>query len=350
MLSILGLDIGLIRFLSDEDKKSDLINSCFSVSTLLALIFSILFIAIVNNFSAELELLFRDYTYVLTFISFSVLMVIITLQSNVFLGFREGKLIFLQNIIGSLRLIIVVLLVSFGILGIIVSYGISILFAFVIGNFLLRGIISDYRLYPKIKLNLMRRLTSFALGNYIATVAENLPNYLLPLIVLNLLGPESSAYFAIAWAFSVLLMSVPKSAALSLFAEGSYAPSSVSKNVLRTVKFILVAMVPAFIIIILFGNYLLLMFGEQYSQNAYLVLVLFVLGGFPYSFNSIFVSVKRIEKNIKTIFIVYATIAIVYLSTSYLLINEYGLVGVGLGWLFTHSLVALAILLHKYIT
>ncbi|MCK4270201.1 MAG: oligosaccharide flippase family protein, partial [Methanogenium sp.] len=109
MFSILGLDIGLIRFLSSENKKSDLINSCFSISTVLALILSVVFVIGAKNFSTEFELLFQNSAYSATFILFSILMVMITLQSYIFLGFREGKFMFLQNIIGSLRLIIVIL-------------------------------------------------------------------------------------------------------------------------------------------------------------------------------------------------------------------------------------------------
>jgi len=345
MLSILGLDTGLIRFLSSENEKANLINSCFLVSTLLALIFAILFIHIAKNLSTEFSILFQNNAYALIFVLFAIFMVIITLQANVFLGLREGKYMFLQSSMGSSRLIIVIMLTSWGVLGILFSYGLAILFAFLVGNLLVRKVIDGYRLYPTIRLDLIQRLTSFSLGNYGASIVENLPTYLLPLVILHILGPEDNAYFAIAWAFSVLVMSIPKSAALSLFAEGSNDPSNILENVTKAIKFILAIMTPAFVAVIIFGRELLQIFGEQYSHNAYLLLILFILGGFPYSLNSVFISVKRIRKDIKSIVILHAIIALVYLSTSYLLINEYGLIGSGLSWTVTHSLIALAILL-----
>ena len=80
-------------------------------------------------------------------------------------------------------------------------------------------------------------------------------------------------------------------------------------------------MIPAFIAIIMFGKDLLQIFGEQYSHNSYLLLLSYVLGGFPYSFNSLFISVKRVKKDIRMIVLVHASVAIVYLSASYLFIS-----------------------------
>jgi O-antigen/teichoic acid export membrane protein len=205
--------------------------------------------------------------------------------------------------------------------------------------------INEYRFYPTIKFDLIRKLALFSLSNYIGSILENFPSYLLPLIILNMLGPEDNAYFSIAWAFSILLMSVPKSAALSLFAEGSHDPVSLTKNTTKAMIFVLIMMIPALIIIILFGNNILLIFGKQYSQNAYLILVLFVLGGIPYSFNSFFISMKRVKKEIKAIIIIYSAIALVYISTSYLFINKYGLVGTGYSWILTQSFIAFMIIL-----
>ncbi|RLF07952.1 MAG: hypothetical protein DRJ64_02030, partial [Thermoprotei archaeon] len=220
----------------------------------------------------------------------------------------------------------------FGALGIYASYGLTPILAFLLGFFLISRV-CKYRPFPSVKREVINDLFHFSSGNYIARIFEMLPTFVLPIMVVNVLGAEKNAYFYIAWQISMLLLAIPRWTSMSLLAEGSYNQEEIIWNARRAMKFILISLAVAIVGIFLFGKHLLWIFGEEYAKNSLDVLLILVLGSIPFAFNAVYASIKRVQKEIKPVIWVYGGIAIIALVAGYFLMQVYGIEGVGMSWL-----------------
>jgi O-antigen/teichoic acid export membrane protein len=99
------------------------------------------------------------------------------------------------------------------------------------------------------------------------------------------------------------------------------------------------------LLIFLVGSRLLLLFGGSYSVNATNLLWLLAVAAIPMSANNLFLTVARVRKNMYEVFVVSATVGILSLGLGYAMMLEFGLVGVGFGWLAAQATVAFALIM-----
>lgn len=340
MLSLLGFDISLVRFLPEREDKKELINSCLTISFIFSLALTIIFIAGIEIWSPSLSIIRENKFLLLLFIIFTAIAPLAGLQSSgVFVGFRKTEYSLVQTTVTLARIGIVPFLVAFGAFGIYASYGLTPILAFIFGIFLTSRIF-PYKLIPAVKREIVNDIFHFSSENYLARIFEKLPTFVLPIMVINMLGAETNAYFYIAWQISVLLLAVPRFTSMSLLAEGTYNREELRKNTKRAAKFIFILLGAAIIGIFLFGKYLLWIFGEEYARNSFEVLLILVLGSIPFAFNALYATIKRIQKENKPVIWVYGGIAVITLAVSYLLMQSMELTGIGLAWVVGNGVVA----------
>jgi hypothetical protein len=131
--------------------------------------------------------------------------------------------VFIKNTISSIaKLILPIFLVALGVYGIFMSMGIAIAVAFL---FSLVILILHFNYLPKpiIDRSIVKRMTKFSLGNYIAGFIGGLPVMVLPILITNSIGAKFSAYFYLDMMIANLLYIIPMATSQSLFAEGSYS-------------------------------------------------------------------------------------------------------------------------------
>lgn len=87
---------------------------------------------------------------------------------------------------------------------------------------LLPRVQKGYRPFPSVSKEVVNEMVHFSFANYAANMLWVLPQLILPLMVVNLLGAEQTAYFFIGWAVASILFVIPLATSFSLFAEGSY--------------------------------------------------------------------------------------------------------------------------------
>lgn len=340
MLSLLGFDISLVRFLPEREDKKELINSCLTISFIVSLALAIIFIAGIGIWSPSLSIIRENKFLLLLFIVFTAIAPLAGLQSQgVFVGFRKTEYSLVQTIVTLARIGIVPFLVAFGAFGIYASYGLTPVLAFGLGIFLTSRIF-PYKPSLAVKREVINDIFHFSSGNYLARIFEGLPGLVLPLLVINILGPEKNAYFFIAWQISFLLLAVPRFTSMSLLAEGSYNREELRSNTKRAMKFIFILLGAAIAAIFLFGKYLLWIFGAEYARNSFELLLLLVLGSIPFAVNALYATIKRVQKEMKPVIWVYGSIAVLTLVGSYLLIQSLGIIGVGIAWVVGNSVVA----------
>jgi len=166
-----------------------------------------------------------------------------------------------------------------------------------------------------------------------------MPGLVLPIIVLNLIGAKSDAYFYVAWIISNILTMIPGAVASSLLAEGAHDELVLKDHILRSFKILAVLLVPTIVLVWFLAAKLLLLYGSLYAENATILLRFLTIAAFPGAINVIYFSIKRIQKNVKPIILLAALMAFITVLTSYLLLPLLGIEAVGIAWLAAQSVI-----------
>ncbi len=332
--SLLGLNTGLIRYLPKSERKNDKINTCFTLVALVTVMITTIFLLGLSKFSPKLLFIKENMLLAFVFLIFMIFSSLNSLIDSVFLAYRSAKYTLIKNSIFSvLKLVFPFLLVSFGAYGIFGSYMLAVIFGFSTVFIIL---IYKFNYKPKFVFYdvIIRKIGKYSFGNYVAGFIGGLPTMLLPLLILNKLGAETSAYYYMAMMIAALLFTIPQATSNSLFAEGSYNEKSLKHNIWKAIKIISLLLIPAILLIIFFGKYVLLMFGQDYSKEGFRFLQLLAVSGVFVSVNAVIMSILKIRGKISSLITRSVLSAILILGLSILFISQgRGLLGVGYAYL-----------------
>ena len=350
----LGLGHGLIRFLPNAGQKANsLINSSFTINILASLIVSLVFLAGLGFWSPELLFLHDEPLLFSAFAVFTIAFTLkITGEEALIANRRSGFLLIREIILNTIRLTLVILLAgmyqSFGIYG---SWGISLWVAIICNIVLfLPKAKPGYR--PRLGIGKeVKEMVRFSSGNYVANLLVGAPTLFLPIMVLNLLSAESTAYFYIAWSIAGIITTFAYCIAMPLFVEGSFDEQKLKLNVRSSLKIAFLVLVPTVVLLVVFADKILLIFGDAYSENAATLIRILAFAAFPMTINSLYMSIKKVEKNIKLIIAISALVTAGTLILSYFLMPVMGITGAGIGWLASQGIVAVGVMvaLIRYI-
>ena len=347
ILSLAGLNVSLVRFLPQVRKPEDLINTCFTLAGLISLVMAGIFVAGLDFWSPALAFIKQHMVFISAFIAFAVVWTLSPLVDAAFLAKRRAGFTLSKNAIFSLlKLPLPIFFVFFfHTFGIVASWGLAAGIAIALSLLLfLPKVQNRYKPVPCLNLGLIKDMWRYSGGNYLANLLVAVPIFTLPLMVVNLLGAEHNAYFYIAWMIAALLSAIPAAVSQSLFAEGSHFEDKLSQNVVKSLKFSFLLLVPAVIVLILSGKWLLLAFGRSYSVNGLHLLWVLCLSSLPLGINHIYTAILRVTGRVKELVLIWGLIAVAVLLTSYLIIPLIGIIGIGYAWLATHTVVAIYIL------
>ena len=350
MISLLGMNMALVRFLTDAgEKANELINSCLTIGGFAAMIAGVVFLLGVGVWSPALILILQNGIYFAAFVIFSMATTVLSMFNHIFIADRRSGFVTIQNTIASmLKVGLVIILFLFGdSFGVFNASGIAILISILIGYFvLLPKIRPGYHASFVIRKDIVKKIFNFSLLNYFSNLLWETPRLILPIMVLNLLSAEQNAYFYIAWALAGILRAIPMAVSLSLFAEGSYDAKLLNATIWRSLKIILILLLPAVALMLAMGDKLLLLFGRSYSQYGTNLLWLMAIAALPVAVNYMYIAVKRIEKRLKGVLLLTTFVAIVTLGLSWVLLPQMGLPGAGVAWLIAQGIAAVVIVIN----
>ena len=349
MLSRFGFDIGLVRFLPSSGKNSRaMINSCFTISGAAAILISFIFLMGLEIWSPALLFIRENWIFFASFILFSVVFALFPLMNQVFVARRNAKFVLAGSLISGSRIALPILFATFfGAFGIFASWSVALLFSLIIGMLVFMPLVNPgYRPIPTVRKSVVNDMIHFSAGNYVAAIFTAMPAAMLPLLILNTLPAESVAYYYIAFTIAWLLFAITYAVCMSLFAEGSHFERELKNNVRKALKFIFTLLIPAVIVILLFGDYLLLLFGAEYSTGGLVLLQIFAVSSIFVAFNSTFIATRQVLKRIKPIIAVAAFNAFAIVTLGYIFLTWMGLVGIAIAWTVSQGFVSMGIGAH----
>jgi len=344
----LGFGMGLIRFIpSMGDKQNDLINTCFTLSGLFASLLAILFIIGLPIWGQSFIPLFNSPIFSFLFILFSVILTIIPLLNNLFLAKRATKfIVYCTSIAGVSRiaLLLVIIFLAHSVFGLFFISFLSTFAGIFIGLALfLPQVIPSYRLFPTIHTGLLREIRNYSAINYVSRLILQITPLILPLMIVNILGSEMNAYFAMSWTIVAIAQVVPTSLFNSFLAESVNEKKLNKKNFKKVFFLMLELLIPATILMILLASFILSIFGSTYSEQGTSLVRILALSTIPWGIIYLFITVERYKKS--SLSIIFATLASAILSIglSYLLMSTWGLIGLGIGYLAGQTIVAIIV-------
>ena len=347
IISTLGLNVALIRFISKADDPAKMINSCLAATGVAALIVTAVFIAGVDVWSPVTSFVRQNTIFLVAFFAFAVAWSLSGILDAVFIAKRRAEFTLIKNTIFSLlKIPLPIILVGyFHAFGIVSSWGIAAGIAVIASLLLfLPWIQRGYRPVPRLHLGIIRAIWRYSAGNYLAHILSAIPSLVLPIIIVNLLSPEQNAYFYVAWMISGLVLAIPFAVSQSLFAEASHFDEDLQANARRSLKLIVLLLIPAIAIVALAGKWLLLLFGQSYSSNALTLLWILASSSLFAGVNSVYYSVLRVRGNIRELVALHFVMAFVVLITSVLVMPSLGIVGIGYACIGAQALVSLYVL------
>jgi len=331
-ISRLGLDISTVRFLAREKDKKGFVNTCLTIVASSTILITILFVLGLNIWGQKIEFVKNSPTYFIAFVVFTAFLGVLPILNNVFIALRNAKYVFIQNIIFiglkiPLPIIMAPVFTTFGIFG---AWGLSLIFTIIISLFfLLKKSMPGYIPNPVVKKDILRYILNFSVGNYIVNFFGNLPPLILPLIILNLLMPEDNAYYYIAFSISTLIFAIPRAFSLSLLAEGSLEEKTILKNLKKAMRYTYGLLIPIIIIIVVFGDKLLLIYGKGYSTSGYLLLSMFAVSGLFVALSYFYTTFLRVHLRVTELMAITIARTLAVIVLSYILIPDVGIIGVG---------------------
>jgi O-antigen/teichoic acid export membrane protein len=351
VVSKFGFDSSIIRYMSKEKDKNAFINTCQTVTGISIIIISVFYLLGTDIWSPGLKFVTSSYIYIFAFIIYNVVSGLYILQSNIFIALRDTKYSFFQETINGLLkiplpLILLPIFAAFAIFG---SWLISTTIALFISIFLFsKKILPSYVPFPSIKKQKIKKIFNFSIANYMVGLFGGTLTYILPLVILNFLTSADTAYFYIAFSIVNILFVIPTAFSMSLYAEGSHEEKEFLTNLKKSLKLAYILLVVGIIGIVIFGPYLLLLFGKNYSSGGYVLLSLLAISSLFIVLNWSYNAYLRINFKMKELFAIqfFVTVGTILFSYFTFKFLAMGLEGIGFSYLIFQGIMSGYVLLR----
>jgi O-antigen/teichoic acid export membrane protein/aminoglycoside phosphotransferase len=173
---------------------------------------------------------------------------------------------------------------------------------------------------------------------------------LLPVVVLQVAGAATTAYFSLAWAVAFPLYAIGHNIGTSLVLHGASdrpaLPVLVRKAALQGGGLLLACVA----VLVAGAPYALALFGGDYADGGTTLLQLLALAALPNLVLSLAVSVARVERRLRMAMVALGAQALLSLGSAPVLVEAIGVSGAGVAWLGSQCLVAgalILVLLHR---
>lgn len=348
-LSQMGFNTATVSYLPKEKDKQAFIDTAFFMIISSSVVFSVIFLLLLPQLSPPLMFLRGSAFLLILFVFFSTISAVNAITDSFFIAFRDTKFILIIDVVVAItKLVMPLVFVSFAAIGIFYSY----LVAVVVGMFLSVFIISHVyhiKFKPIIKISVIKRVWKFSSSSYIASVVGMLSAIVTPILILNNLGPQISAYYYMPSMIISLLMTIPRSISSSMMAEGVSQNGGLLSLATKSIRSAYMLLIPAILAVCILGKYILLAFGKQYSSEGINYLIISSLSLLIIAPNYVLGTILNIKKASSLIIMIGVSSSV--LSILFLLtFVKHGLIGVGIANLLGQTCLLILYCIGLYLT
>lgn len=343
----LGLRTGLLRFLpSSEGSTGRTIIWGYVLATVAAGLVALVFLAGLGWWAEDLQELGDTPGLFLAFLLATACWALFNLQDAVLVALRKAPWVPIENtLFGILKIVLLFPFVTWApTFGIFWAWTLPVFPIVVAINVLIIGVLRDQRRTRAAAGAVagagrasLRRLLSFSLADWLASVARLGSLVVIPLMVLAVVGKVETAYFNTAWliAFTVFTLSV--NAAYALLAENSHERHLEQRNTIHVGLLSLGLTVPIAVVGVLAAPILLLIFPDGFADNAAMVLRILLIAAVPNAVYQVHIGRLRSQDRMRRVVALETMLSVIVVSLSWLFLPRFGIEGVGWAWLVSLS-------------
>jgi O-antigen/teichoic acid export membrane protein len=272
--SLFGLETSMVRHLPTTTRRSEHTSSALITVAGTGLLAALIFLVIVPFAAPELAFVGSSWGNATTFVALAMFAALNLLTDAVFIALRAAKYNLLINgvLMGLAKIALPFLFVSAGAIGIFAASGLASGIAAVVSVVAIRSRL-EIQLRWRFTLEVLQETFRFSLSNYISSCLNLVPLLVIPILVLNQLGPEAAAAYFIAFQIATVINAVSYAVGESLFAEGSHQQQDLRALMRRSAAIIGAVITPAIGVVVLLARPVLGVFGSVYQSTAHGTLV-----------------------------------------------------------------------------
>jgi O-antigen/teichoic acid export membrane protein len=167
-----------------------------------------------------------------------------------------------------------------------------------LGIFQVRRMLPGYRFRPRIERSTRRLLVRHGSPNYALTLAERAPGLVLPIVVTQVLTPADNSTWYAVWMMAWVVYTLPISAGLTLFAEGSNRPAQLAEATRSAVRVALLVGIVSSIMIGSLAHFVLSLLGSAYGATGAAPLRILLLAFVPITFVQAYFAGSRARRRL----------------------------------------------------
>lgn len=293
----------------------------------------------------------RDPLLAPCFVVASAAYAVFVIQDGVLTGLRRTDWVVLENAVFAVLKIVLVgaLAVALPASGILLSWTLAVAVAVILTNGFLYT-----RAFPRHaataldeRADASRPTSRYIVADYVAALFWLGATALLPVLVLNRLGPDQAAYFSLAWLAGFSLYQLNASMGESLIVEAANDPAQLLKQCRKVLRHTGMLLVAGTVVLCATAPLLLRLFGPDYARNGTGLLRLVALSAVPNLVVIVAVSACRAQRRLHMLMGILAVVCLLSTGLSLVLLSVLGIAGVGAGWLIAQTVVAVGLWWQK---
>ena len=345
----LNLMSTLIRFVPTSGQRTlRLIVSAYLTSVSIGAVIGAIFVFLIPRVEPQLDFL-RSGPYIAVWFVLSVVMgTIFVLEDSALTGVRAAPFVPIEN--AFFALLKLGLLVPFAwflqSLGIYLSWTVAVLVTIIPTNIYLfaRAVPRHLREHPVASpAPRFREIRAFLIPDSLAALFMLASTVLLPLLVINRLGPTAAAHYQLAWIIGYALFLFSLNMGSSLVVETAADQSGLRQLTWRSMTHLAKLLIPVVIVIVVAAPYLLLAFGRGYAEADVTPLRLLALAALPTIITNTAISATRSQRRMRVVLGIQVAICALVWGLSVAFIGRFGITGVAAAWLIAQTAIALVL-------
>lgn len=168
----------------------------------------------------------------------------------------------------------------------------------------------------------------FAVGDATGGLFTQAWTYLLPVLIIALLGASVNALFYISFLFSSTIDQVAANYASPLTVEGAHAPDKIASLIRLALRRIFTIILPTVAVLLVISPWLLRAFGDKYV-SAVPLLDLLLVACLPKALATVYYAYCRVQRRTHVSAVMQACVCVATLAAVATLARPFGLTGVG---------------------
>jgi O-antigen/teichoic acid export membrane protein len=309
--SLVGMNNGLVRQLPTSRQRSEHVGTAFVVVSAVAALVALAFAVVAGAVTPELGFVTDSWLTLGMFVVLATGGALSLLTTSVFVALRSGKYNLLVNgvLLSLAKIALPFLLVWAGPMGIVVASGLASCLAVVVSLWLIRNRLR-IPLRPTVSVPIIRETIRFCIGTYLQAALNLVPLLVIPILVLERLGPAVAAAYFMAFQIATVVNSISFSVGESMFAEGAHRQERLRSLAKRSAVIMMAATVPAVLGVVVLAGPALSLFGAEYVEAAQTALVVLALSSFAVAFHAWSSFLLRITAQLTAMILAEAVFAV----------------------------------------